>query len=278
MCSAPPTVRPPLRSSASRRTRRASSASGSSPTPQSASSSASRRRRASSSAGRAARACAAHQRRQRHYTGAVDAAHAVRRGPRRPGHVPALQRVDPTPCSSARRDRTRSPPRTRTCASSHRPTGTGDLAALDEAHLDAARSAVARRRRVRLRPGPLMDGVRAHYEAAGARRALPQRSVHARRASSAKPATSAARCASERAGIDSRRATGARCSSRPKRPDFTRSSGCRMGICHTCTRSLSCGTVRDAVTGELTSRPRRRRAHLRERPRRRRRNRSLRSP
>lgn len=29
--------------------------------------------------------------------------------------------------------------------------------------------------------------------------------------------------------------------------------GCRMGICHTCTRSLVCGTVRDAVTGELTT-------------------------
>lgn len=28
---------------------------------------------------------------------------------------------------------------------------------------------------------------------------------------------------------------------------------CRMGICHTCTRSLTCGTVRDAVTGELTT-------------------------
>lgn len=31
--------------------------------------------------------------------------------------------------------------------------------------------------------------------------------------------------------------------------------GCRMGICHTCTRSLTCGTLRDAVTGELTSDP-----------------------
>ena len=32
-------------------------------------------------------------------------------------------------------------------------------------------------------------------------------------------------------------------------------SGCRMGICHTCTRRLRAGTVRDAVTGELTSGP-----------------------
>jgi ferredoxin-NADP reductase len=31
--------------------------------------------------------------------------------------------------------------------------------------------------------------------------------------------------------------------------------GCRMGICHTCTRVLCSGTVRDAVTGELTSGP-----------------------
>jgi len=32
-------------------------------------------------------------------------------------------------------------------------------------------------------------------------------------------------------------------------------SGCRMGICHTCTRRLCTGTVRDGVTGELTSGP-----------------------
>jgi len=32
-------------------------------------------------------------------------------------------------------------------------------------------------------------------------------------------------------------------------------SGCRMGICHTCTRQLCAGTVRDAVTGELTTGP-----------------------
>jgi stearoyl-CoA 9-desaturase NADPH oxidoreductase len=32
-------------------------------------------------------------------------------------------------------------------------------------------------------------------------------------------------------------------------------TGCRMGICHTCTRGLSAGVVRDAVTGELTDGP-----------------------
>jgi len=32
-------------------------------------------------------------------------------------------------------------------------------------------------------------------------------------------------------------------------------SGCRMGICHTCTRQLCTGTVRDAVTGKLTTGP-----------------------
>ncbi len=31
--------------------------------------------------------------------------------------------------------------------------------------------------------------------------------------------------------------------------------GCRMGICHTCTRSLTCGTVRNVVDGELTTAP-----------------------
>ena len=32
-------------------------------------------------------------------------------------------------------------------------------------------------------------------------------------------------------------------------------TGCRMGICHTCTRRLCSGVVRDAVTGELTNGP-----------------------
>jgi ferredoxin-NADP reductase len=32
-------------------------------------------------------------------------------------------------------------------------------------------------------------------------------------------------------------------------------SGCRMGICHTCTRRLCSGVVRDAVTGDLTHGP-----------------------
>jgi stearoyl-CoA 9-desaturase NADPH oxidoreductase len=32
-------------------------------------------------------------------------------------------------------------------------------------------------------------------------------------------------------------------------------SGCRMGICHTCTRRLCSGVVRDAVTGDLTTGP-----------------------
>jgi ferredoxin len=32
-------------------------------------------------------------------------------------------------------------------------------------------------------------------------------------------------------------------------------SGCRMGICHTCTRHLCTGVVRDAVTGDLTTGP-----------------------
>ena len=32
-------------------------------------------------------------------------------------------------------------------------------------------------------------------------------------------------------------------------------TGCRMGICHTCTRRLCAGVVRDAVTGDLTNGP-----------------------
>jgi ferredoxin len=36
---------------------------------------------------------------------------------------------------------------------------------------------------------------------------------------------------------------------------FTPLFGCRMGICHTCTRQLCSGVVRDAVTGDLTNGP-----------------------
>ncbi len=36
---------------------------------------------------------------------------------------------------------------------------------------------------------------------------------------------------------------------------LTPTSGCRMGICHTCTRSLTCGTVRNVVDGALTTAP-----------------------
>jgi ferredoxin len=32
-------------------------------------------------------------------------------------------------------------------------------------------------------------------------------------------------------------------------------TGCRMGICHSCTRRLCAGVVRDVVTGDLTSGP-----------------------
>jgi ferredoxin len=31
--------------------------------------------------------------------------------------------------------------------------------------------------------------------------------------------------------------------------------GCRMGVCHTCTRTLHSGTVRNAITGVVTSDP-----------------------
>ena len=36
---------------------------------------------------------------------------------------------------------------------------------------------------------------------------------------------------------------------------LTPEHGCRMGICHTCTRSLTCGTVRNVVNGDVTTAP-----------------------
>lgn len=130
----------------------------------------------------------------------------------------------------------------------------GDLTGfLDEAHLEAADPLWRDADVFVCGPAPLMDSVRDHYESAGAGHrfhqeafTLPQfvaetgavgGSVRFRASdlvveSDGRPVLDQA----EAAGLSPRH-------------------GCRMGICHTCTRSLTCGTVRNAVTGELTSGP-----------------------
>ncbi len=47
--------------------------------------------------------------------------------------------------------------------------------------------------------------------------------------------------------------TAARCSSRPRRPACQPESGCRMGICHTCTRRKTSGAVKNLITGAVST-------------------------
>jgi ferredoxin-NADP reductase len=100
-------------------------------------------------------------------------------------------------------------------------------------------------------PAPLMDGVRDHYAAAG----LADRHHD-------EAFTLATVVAESTGGTVTFAATGTTTvdDGRPlllqaEAAGLSAESGCRMGICHTCTRSLTCGTVRNLTTGELTSEP-----------------------
>ena len=100
-------------------------------------------------------------------------------------------------------------------------------------------------------PGPMMDAVRAHYEAAGA----PQRFHNeaftlAAFVGEAGDVGGAVRFGAS--GIDVA-SDGRTLLEQAEAAGLTPLHGCRMGICHTCPRRLAAGTVRNAVTGELTT-------------------------
>ncbi|HVT77632.1 MAG TPA: ferredoxin reductase [Acidimicrobiales bacterium] len=124
---------------------------------------------------------------------------------------------------------------------------------LTEAHLDAADPQWRDADAFVCGPAPMMDAVRGHYAAAGA----PQRFHHEAFTLTAfvgeagdvggavRFAGSALEVASDgRTLLEQAEAAG-----------LTPQNGCRMGICHTCPRRLARGTVRNVVTGELTSDP-----------------------
>ncbi len=130
--------------------------------------------------------------------------------------------------------------------------GTGDLDGfLDEAQLDLAEPQWRDAEAYVCGPAPLMASARTCFEGAG-------RSAHLH--TEAFTLASFVAEAAEVGGLVRFQATGTQLPS-DGRPLLTQAeaaglapeSGCRMGICHTCTRSLTCGTVRDAVTGELTT-------------------------
>ena len=128
----------------------------------------------------------------------------------------------------------------------------GDLTGfLDQAHLAAADPQWRDADVFVCGPPPLMDSVRDHYEAAGAGDRFHQEAftlpqfVAELGAVGGSVRFGASDLIVESDGrpiLDQAEAAG-----------LSPQHGCRMGICHTCTRSLTCGTVRDAVTGELTS-------------------------
>lgn len=130
--------------------------------------------------------------------------------------------------------------------------GTGHLAGhLDEAHLVSADPRWRDADVYVCGPSPLMDSVRSHYDAVGAGDRFHQEAFTLPHFT----AEAGAVGGSVRFGISDFvvESDGRPLLDQAETAGLTPEHGCRMGICHTCTRSLSCGTVRDAITGDLTT-------------------------
>jgi stearoyl-CoA 9-desaturase NADPH oxidoreductase len=100
-------------------------------------------------------------------------------------------------------------------------------------------------------PAPLMDAARALYDAAGAGHRLHQEAFTLPDfVGEAGTVGGSVRFGTTDLVISN---DGRPLLEQAEAAGLTPEHGCRMGICHTCTRSLTTGCVRDAVTGELTS-------------------------
>jgi ferredoxin-NADP reductase len=124
-------------------------------------------------------------------------------------------------------------------------------ALISEAHLDDAdpqwRSADA----FVCGPPPMMDAVRAQYEGAGApERFHNEAFTLAAFVGEAGDVGGTLRFGAANLEVAS---DGRSVLEQAEAAGLTPLNGCRMGICHTCPRRLAAGTVRNAVTGELTS-------------------------
>jgi ferredoxin-NADP reductase len=132
--------------------------------------------------------------------------------------------------------------------------GTGDLDGfLSVEQLDAIDPAWRSTPTYVCGPAPLMDGARALYTEAGAADLLRTEAFTLVQVL-AEAGTAGGTLRFEGADlevVDDGRPILEQAEAAGLRPEH----GCRMGICHTCTRSLSCGTVRDVVTGDLTTAP-----------------------
>ena len=132
--------------------------------------------------------------------------------------------------------------------------GTGDLTGLlSEEHLDTADPEWRDAEVFVCGPAPLMDAVRRHYSDAGASARFHQEAFTLPMfVGEADTVAGSVRFAGSEVTVES---DGRSLLEQAEASGLEPNHGCRMGICHTCTRSLTCGTVRDAVTGELTTGP-----------------------
>ncbi len=130
--------------------------------------------------------------------------------------------------------------------------GSGDLTGfLDQTHLDAADPQWRDADVFVCGPAPLMDSVRRHYDEADASDRFHQEAFTLPMfVGEADAVGGSVRFGVSNVTVES---DGRSLLEQAEDAGLTPNSGCRMGICHTCTRSLTCGTVRDAVTGELTT-------------------------
>ncbi|MEY2474381.1 MAG: stearoyl-CoA 9-desaturase oxidoreductase [Actinomycetota bacterium] len=124
-------------------------------------------------------------------------------------------------------------------------------ALLTEDHLDAAEPQWRDADAFVCGPPPMMDAVRALYDAVGApHRFHNEAFTLAAFVGEAGDVGGALRFGAS--GIDVA-SDGRTVLEQAEAAGLTPQNGCRMGICHTCPRRLAAGTVRNAVTGELTS-------------------------
>jgi ferredoxin-NADP reductase len=130
--------------------------------------------------------------------------------------------------------------------------GTGDLDGfLTSDQLDAIDPAWRSTETFLCGPAPLMDGARALYDAAGvADRLHTEAFTLAQVIAEAGAVDGTLRFGTSSIAVAN---DGRSILEQAEAAGLSPDHGCRMGICHTCTRSLTCGTVRNIVDGELTT-------------------------
>jgi ferredoxin-NADP reductase len=132
--------------------------------------------------------------------------------------------------------------------------GCGDLDGfLTSAHLDAATAQWAEAETFVCGPAPLMESARTLFEQAGRGDHFHTEAFTlAQFAAEAGTVDGTVRFGASEIGVAS---NGAPLLLQAEAAGLSPLFGCRMGICHTCTRKLCSGVVRDVVTGDLTNGP-----------------------